>query len=152
MPNSKESVIQGKFIPKCHNFGKIGHIRPNCYLLKSHGPWIKQDTLRAILFVRMLTIFLQRKISSIPTKEAYPPIITAVSQVTSDPNVHIFRLSEVEGSEMATNKSYIRYSTSDYIPGSKASVVIAEVGSCQSEWQIEEEQIKALQEKAAKAH
>jgi len=141
MPNSKESVIQGKFIPKCHNFGKIGHIRPNCYLLKSHGPWIKQDTLRAILFV-----------SSIPTKEAYPPIITAVSQVTSDPNVHIFRLSEVEGSEMATNKSYIRYSTSDYIPGSKASVVIAEVGSCQSEWQIEEEQIKALQEKAAKAH
>jgi hypothetical protein len=28
MPNSKESGIQGKFIPKCHNFGKIGHIRP----------------------------------------------------------------------------------------------------------------------------
>jgi len=35
MPNSKESRIQGKFIPKCHNCGKIGHIRPNCYLLKS---------------------------------------------------------------------------------------------------------------------
>jgi len=34
MPNSKESGIQGKFIPKCHNCGKIGHIRPNCYLLK----------------------------------------------------------------------------------------------------------------------
>jgi hypothetical protein len=28
MPNSKESGIQGKFIPKCHNFRKIGHIRP----------------------------------------------------------------------------------------------------------------------------
>jgi hypothetical protein len=41
MPNSKESGIQGKFIPKCHNFGKIGHIRPNCYLLKSHRPWIR---------------------------------------------------------------------------------------------------------------
>ena len=41
MPNSKESGIQGKFIPKCHNCGKIGHIRPNCYLLKSHRPWIK---------------------------------------------------------------------------------------------------------------
>jgi len=41
MPNSKESRIQGKFIPKCHNCGKIGHIRPNCYLLKSHRPWIK---------------------------------------------------------------------------------------------------------------
>jgi hypothetical protein len=38
MPNSKESGIQGKFIPKCHNCGKIGHIMPNCYLLKSHRP------------------------------------------------------------------------------------------------------------------
>jgi hypothetical protein len=46
MPKSKESGIQGKFIPKCHNCGKIGHIRPNCYLLKSHRPWIKQDALR----------------------------------------------------------------------------------------------------------
>jgi hypothetical protein len=46
IPNSKESGIQCKFIPKCHNCGKIGHIRPNCYLLKSHRPWIKQDVLR----------------------------------------------------------------------------------------------------------
>jgi len=46
MPNSKESGIQGKFIPECHNCGKIGHIRPNCYLLKSHRPWIKQNALR----------------------------------------------------------------------------------------------------------
>jgi hypothetical protein len=38
MPNSKESGIQGKFTPKCHNCEKIGHIRPNCYLLKSHRP------------------------------------------------------------------------------------------------------------------
>jgi HrpA-like RNA helicase len=36
MPNSKESGIRAKFIPKCHNCGKIGHIRPNCYLFKSH--------------------------------------------------------------------------------------------------------------------
>jgi hypothetical protein len=46
MPKSKESGIQGKFIPKCHNCGKIAHIRPNFYLLKSHKPWIKQDALR----------------------------------------------------------------------------------------------------------
>jgi hypothetical protein len=46
MPNSKESGIQGKFIPKCHKCGTIGHIRPNCYLLKSHRSWIKQDALR----------------------------------------------------------------------------------------------------------
>jgi hypothetical protein len=46
MQKSMESGIQGKFIPKCHNCGKIGHIRPNCYLLKSHRPWIKQDAIR----------------------------------------------------------------------------------------------------------
>jgi hypothetical protein len=46
LPNSKESGIQSKFIPKCYNCGKICHIRPNCYLLKSHRPWIKQDALR----------------------------------------------------------------------------------------------------------
>jgi len=41
MPKSKESGTQGKFVPTCHNCGKIGHIRPNCYLLKSHRPLIK---------------------------------------------------------------------------------------------------------------
>jgi hypothetical protein len=29
-----------------HNCGKIGHIRPNCFLLKSHRSWIKQDAPR----------------------------------------------------------------------------------------------------------
>jgi len=43
MPKSKESGTQSKFVPTCHNCGKIGHIRPNCYFLKSHRPWIKQD-------------------------------------------------------------------------------------------------------------
>jgi hypothetical protein len=38
MPKSKESGTRGKFVPTCHNCGKIGHIRPNCYLLKSHKP------------------------------------------------------------------------------------------------------------------
>jgi hypothetical protein len=46
MPKSKESGTRGKFVPTCHNCGKIGYIRPNCYLLKSHRPWIKQDALR----------------------------------------------------------------------------------------------------------
>jgi hypothetical protein len=41
-PKSKESVTQGKFVSICHNCGKIGHIKPNCYLLKSHRPWNKQ--------------------------------------------------------------------------------------------------------------
>jgi hypothetical protein len=41
-PKSKESGTQGKFVPTCHNCGKIGHIRPNYYLLKSHRPWNKQ--------------------------------------------------------------------------------------------------------------
>jgi hypothetical protein len=46
MPKPNESGTRGKFIPTCHNCGKIGHIRPNCYLLKSHRPWIKQDAMR----------------------------------------------------------------------------------------------------------
>jgi hypothetical protein len=48
MPKSKDTGTQahGKFVPTCHNCGKIGHIMPNCYLLKSHRPWIKQDALR----------------------------------------------------------------------------------------------------------
>jgi hypothetical protein len=47
-PKSKDTGTQahGKFVPTCHNCGKIGHIRPNCYLLRSHNLWIKQDALR----------------------------------------------------------------------------------------------------------
>jgi hypothetical protein len=55
---------------------------------------------------------------------------------------------EVEGSEGAANKSYIRHFTSYGTSGSTAS---AKICSCQSEWQTKEEQIKALQEKAAEA-
>jgi hypothetical protein len=46
MPKSKESRTRGKFVSTCHNCGKIGHIRSNCYLLKSHRPWTKQDAMR----------------------------------------------------------------------------------------------------------
>jgi hypothetical protein len=42
-PNSKDSGTQGKFVPLCHHCGKVGHIRPKCYLLKSHRPWKKQE-------------------------------------------------------------------------------------------------------------
>jgi hypothetical protein len=46
MPKPKELGTRGKFVPTCHNCGKISNIRPNCYLLKSHKPWIKQDAPR----------------------------------------------------------------------------------------------------------
>jgi hypothetical protein len=37
-PKSKDSGTQahGKFVPTCHNCAKVGHIRPNCFLLKTH--------------------------------------------------------------------------------------------------------------------
>jgi hypothetical protein len=41
-PKSKESGTQVKFVPTCHNCEKIGHIRLNFYLLKSHRLWNKQ--------------------------------------------------------------------------------------------------------------
>jgi len=56
--------------------------------------------------------------------------------------------SQDEGSEEAANKSYIRHSTSDNTLGSTASAAVC---SCQLEWQTKEEQIKALQDKTAKA-
>jgi len=47
-PKSKDTGTQahGKFVTTCHNCGKIGHIRPNCFLLKTHRSWIKQDASR----------------------------------------------------------------------------------------------------------
>jgi hypothetical protein len=42
-PSSKDSGTQGKFVPFFHHCGKVGHIRPKCYLLKSHRPWKKQE-------------------------------------------------------------------------------------------------------------
>jgi hypothetical protein len=47
-PTSKYTGTQayGKFVPTCHNCGKIGHIRPNCFLLKIHRFWIKKDAPR----------------------------------------------------------------------------------------------------------
>jgi hypothetical protein len=45
-PNSKDSGTQGKFVPICHHCGKVGHIRPKFYLLKSHRPWKKQEDSR----------------------------------------------------------------------------------------------------------
>jgi hypothetical protein len=47
-PKSKDTGTQahGKFVPTYHNCVKIDHIRVNCYLLRSHRPWIKHDALR----------------------------------------------------------------------------------------------------------
>jgi hypothetical protein len=42
-PNSKDSGTQGMFVPMCHHCGKVGHIRPKCYLLKSYRTWKKQE-------------------------------------------------------------------------------------------------------------
>jgi hypothetical protein len=47
-PKSKDICTQahGKFVPTCYNCGKVGHIRPNCFLLKTHRSRIKQDAPR----------------------------------------------------------------------------------------------------------
>jgi hypothetical protein len=43
---SKKLGTHSKFVLTCHYCGKVGHIRPKCYLLKSHWPWNKQDALK----------------------------------------------------------------------------------------------------------
>jgi len=47
-PKSKDTGTQahGKLVPTCHKCGKVGHIRPNCFLLKIHRSWIKQNAPR----------------------------------------------------------------------------------------------------------
>jgi len=47
-PKSKDTSTQAhdKFVPTCHNCGKVGHIRPNYFLLKIHKSWIKQNASR----------------------------------------------------------------------------------------------------------
>jgi hypothetical protein len=57
--------------------------------------------------------------------------------------------SEVKGSEGASNKSNIKQPT---FYGTLGSTSSAAVCSCLSEWQTKEEQIKALQGKAAEVH
>jgi hypothetical protein len=49
-PNSKDSRTQSKFVPICHHCGNVGHIRPKCYLLKSHKPWKKLEDSRKRLY------------------------------------------------------------------------------------------------------
>jgi hypothetical protein len=104
-PNSKDSRTQGKFVPICHNCGKIGHIRPNCYLFKSHRTWKKQEDfkkgviektssdkyvpphrrgiylkeVRTLLIVKMLILKLQSSSRSISANEVSLPAIIVVS-------------------------------------------------------------------------
>jgi hypothetical protein len=171
MPISKESGTKCKFVPTCHNCGKIGHTRPNCYLLKSHRPWIKQDDLRkgkvedsfSSKYVPPHRRHIKCK-GNIGCKNVYHIFAEKVKQhsnkrslptchhcgITGHP-IHMSTSpgSEVEGSKGASSKSYIRHSTSDSTSGSTAS---AKICSCQSKWQTKEEQIKELQEKVVEAH
>jgi hypothetical protein len=98
-----------------------------------------------MLFVRMLIIILQRMSKSIQPKEACLPVITVVSPVTFDPNIHSSRSQRFRGScqQDLHHALYLRW-----LLGSTTS---AEVYSYQTKWQTKEEQIKALQEKAAEA-
>jgi hypothetical protein len=68
-PNSKDSGTQGKFVPICHHCGKVGHIRPKCYLLKSRKPWKKQEDSRRALLRKPLQINMFHPIGGIYLKE-----------------------------------------------------------------------------------
>jgi hypothetical protein len=113
-PKFKEQGIHGKFIPKCHHCGRIGHIRPNCYLLRSHRTWIKQDALRKSevedsssskyvpphrryikgkgdIVCKNANHICAKKVKQHSNKRSLPTCQCGIT-VTSDPNVHISRL------------------------------------------------------------
>jgi hypothetical protein len=142
-PKSKDTGAQahGKFVPTCHNCGKIGHIRPNCYLLRSYRPWIKQDAMRKSevedsfpsKYVPPHRRHTKGK-GNVICKNANHNSVENVkkhSNKRSQPTCHhqshptqMSTTSEVEGLEEAANKSY----TSD---GSSGSTTSAKVCSCQ---------------------
>jgi hypothetical protein len=145
-PKSKYTGTQAhdKFVPTCHNCGKIGHIRPNCFQLKTYRSWIKQDAPRKSKVEKSSSskyvIPHRRHIKgkdSVICKNANLKSIETVkkhSNKRSLPTCHPNQMSaapgsKVDGSKGAINKSYIRHSTSDDTSGSTAS---AEVCSCQS--------------------
>jgi hypothetical protein len=68
-PSSKDSGTQGKFVPICHHCGKIGHIRPKCYLLKSHYLGRSRRILKRALLRKHFQINISRPIGGIYLKE-----------------------------------------------------------------------------------
>jgi hypothetical protein len=162
MPKSKESGTHVKFVPTCHNCGKIGHIRPNCYLLKSHRSWIKQDSLRkgkvenyssskyviphrrhikgkGNVICKNVNHNSAKTVNKHSNKRSLPTCHHCSITGHIRPQMSTALGTEVEGSEGVANKSYIRHSTFDGTLGFTAS---AEVCSCQLEWQTKEEQIR----------
>jgi hypothetical protein len=154
MPKSKDRGTQahGKFVPTCHNCGKIGHIRPNCYLLKSHRPWIKQDALRksevedssSAKYVPPHRRHIKGK-GNVICKNANHNFAENVKKHSNKRSLPTYHHCGIIGHIRSKCPSLDTYGTS----GFTASAAIC---SCLSEWQIKEEQTKALQEEAAEAH
>jgi hypothetical protein len=119
-PNSKDSGTKGKFVPFCHHCGKVGHIRPKCFLLKSHGTWKKQEDsrngiiektssdkyvtphrrhisqeVRTLLFVKMLILNLQSPSRNISVNKVSLPAFTVVSLDTSGHTILRFDISSL---------------------------------------------------------
>jgi len=170
MPKSKESGTRGKFVPTCHNCGKIGHIKPNCYLLKSHRPWIKQDTLRksevedssSSKYVPLHRRHIKDKGNIVckNTNHISPEKVKKHSNKKGLPTCHHCGITchiQLKCPHFQAQKSKVQRelparATSGTLPhDTSGSTASAAVCSCQSEWQIKEEQIKTLQEKVAEA-
>jgi len=67
---SKELETQGKFAHTCHNCGKVGHIRPNCYLLKfPTGLGLSRLSLKSAKLRILLLINMSRPLGDIYLKK-----------------------------------------------------------------------------------
>jgi hypothetical protein len=83
-PKSKELGTQGKFVPTCHNCGKIGYIRLNCYLLKSRRPWNKQIAPKRVILRNLLLINMSRPIGDIYLKKVRTLFWVTIMKINID--------------------------------------------------------------------
>jgi len=107
--------------------------------------WIRE----MLLLVEKIQL-LQSLMQSLASYQKKPSYMPSLWHKLSHPTqVSTASVSETKGQEGAAKESYIRHSTSKDASSSTASAAIAEICSCQTEWQAQ--QIKAFQEEAARA-
>jgi hypothetical protein len=167
-PKSKYTGTQahGKFVPTCHNCGKVGHIRPNCFLLKTHRSWIKQDASRkgkveessSSKYVHPHRRDIKGKDSVIcknANQKTAETVIKHSNKISLSTYHHYSITSHIRPKcpQLQAQKSKVQRELPTRVTsGTLPLTTLHAPRHSTSEWQTKEEQIKALQEKAVETH